>query len=140
MVLVDSSVWIDFWNGNEGPETRRLEILLEIGERICITQIILMEVLQGFRSERDFRRVRDHLADCIVLEPSGTQTYIDSARMYRLLRARGVTIRSSLDCLISSIAIEHDVIVLQKDRDFPRIAAHHPLQLMDCGDERDSAS
>lgn len=131
MILVDSSVWIDFFNGNEGPETRRLEMLLDMGETVCVTQIILMEVLQGFRRDRDFRVARRHLGACDVIPPAGDSTFVDAASMYRLLRSKGITIRSSIDCLIACIAMEHRAVILHRDRDYPHIAGRYPLLLLE---------
>jgi predicted nucleic acid-binding protein len=123
MVFVDSSVWIDFFNGRVTPETTRLGLLL--GEQpLLIGDLVLMEVLQGFRYEADVRRAERLLGslDCDVL--GGEALVRTSARNYRRLRQLGITPRSSIDVLIGTFCAENDHHVLACDRDFDLMAPH----------------
>ena len=122
-VFVDSSVWIDFFNGRVTRETTRLRLLL--GQQpLLIGDLVLMEVLQGFRHEADVRRAERLLApvDCHVL--GGEALARTSARNYRRLRRLGITPRSSIDVLIGTFCAEHDHHLLACDRDFALMAPH----------------
>ncbi len=104
MILVDSSVWIDYFNGTVTPQTDRLDRLL--GEEfVAIGDLILTEVLQGFRSERDFEAARRMLTSLNVIDPGGQETAIQAARNFRKLRERGVTIRRTIDTVIATVCI-----------------------------------
>jgi hypothetical protein len=127
MIVVDSSVWVDYFNGVERRETALLDELLA-REPILIGDLILVEVLQGFRSDRDYRRAKNALA-LLVFEPmAGREIAIASARNYRRLRARGVTIRKTIDMLIATFCIENGHHLLHADRDFDVIANHLRLK------------
>ena len=129
MVLVDTTVWIDFFAGRSVPHVAALDALLRNDEDLCICGIILTEVLQGIRSDRDYRKTRDYFESLIVL-PMRQATFVRAADVYRSLRKKGVTIRKPLDCMIASIAMEHDVPLLHNDRDFDQIAKHTKLKVM----------
>lgn len=117
MILVDSSVWIDFFRGTVTPQTERLDALLG-AEPLVIGDLVLAEVLQGFSSERDFNRARQLLTALDVVELGGQEIAIQAARNFRTLRARGVTIRKTIDTLIATRCIESDYSLLFSDRDF----------------------
>ena len=122
-VFVDTSVWVDFFNGRVTPETTRLG--LSLGKQpLLIGDLVLMEILQGFRYEADVRRAERLLApvECRVL--GGEALARASARNYRRLRRQGVTPRSSIDVLIGTFCAEHDHCVLACDRDFELMARH----------------
>ena len=125
-VFVDSSVWIDFFNGRATPETTRLRRLLG-KQLLLIGDLVLMEVLQGFRHEADVRRAEQLLApvECHVL--GGEPLARTSARNYRRLRRLGITPRSSIDVLIGTFCAENGHPVLACDRDFELMAAHLAL-------------
>jgi predicted nucleic acid-binding protein len=122
-VFVDTSVWIDFFNGRSTAEVTRLHRLL--GQQpLAIGDLVLMEVLQGFRHEADVRRAERLLAplDCHIL--GGEALARTSAHNYRRLRRLGITPRSSIDVLIATFCAEHDHQVLACDRAFELLAPH----------------
>ncbi|MCC9077796.1 PIN domain nuclease [Litorilinea aerophila] len=117
MWLVDSSVWIDYFNGVVTPETDTLDSAL--GQReLGLGDIILCEVLQGFRRQQDFVRAQRALLQFPIFPIGGKEIAIRSAENYRFLRLRGVTVRKTIDCLIATFAIESGYALLYSDRDF----------------------
>lgn len=127
MILVDSSVWIDFFRGAVTPQTERLDSLLG-SEPLVVGDLILAEVLQGFSSERDFNQARKLLTALDVVELGGQEMAIQAARNFRALRARGVTIRKTIDTLIATRCIESDYSLLFSDRDFDPFVEHLGLR------------
>lgn len=127
MILVDSSVWIDFFRGTVTPETERLDALLG-SELLVVGDLILAEVLQGFSSERDFHQARKLLTALDVVTLGGSEIAIQAARNFRTLRARGVTIRKTIDTLIATRCIESDSALLFSDRDFEPFVEHLGLR------------
>jgi len=130
MVLVDTSVWIDFFRGVDSLQADRLAILLETEQDLCICGLVLTEILQGVRSDTQFKKVERYLNELIYL-PTTRAAYLTAAKLFRSARAKGVTIRNSLDCVIAACAIENRVPVLHKDRDFERIAQFSRLNTID---------
>jgi hypothetical protein len=130
MVLVDTTVWIDFFADRSEPHVAALQKLIETEEDLCLCGIILAEVLQGIRSDKDYIRTKGCLDDLIFL-PMRQATFVRAAEVYRSLRKKGVTIRKPVDCMIAAAAIEHDIPLLHKDRDFDRIARHTQLRVCD---------
>lgn len=129
MIVVDSSVWIDHFNGTATRETEILDTLLGV-EPIVIGGLILAEVLQGFRNDRDFRRARAAL-DTLIFEPmTGRDVALASARNFRALRARGITVRKTIDMLIATFCMERGHLLLHSDRDFDPIAEHLGLEIV----------
>ena len=129
MIVVDSSVWIDYFNGIETRETTILDGVLG-NEPVLTGDLILAEVLQGFRNARDLRRAREAL-DTLMFEPMvGRGIALASARNYRALRARGVTVRKTIDMLIATFCMENGHRLLHADRDFAVIAEHLGLQTL----------
>jgi predicted nucleic acid-binding protein len=128
--IVDSSVWIDYFNGTVSPETDLLDAAL--GQReLGLVDIILCEVLQGFRSDADFERARDALLVFPILNTGGQALAIQSAVNYRKLRQRGITVRKTIDCLIATFVIEKGHTLLHCDRDFDPFVSHLGLQVVD---------
>lgn len=127
MILVDSSVWIDFFRGTVTPQTERLDALLG-SELLVVGDLILAEVLQGFSSERDFNQARKLLTALDVVTLGGPEIAIQAARNFRALRARGVTIRKTIDTLIATRCIESDYALLFSDRDFEPFVEHLGLR------------
>lgn len=122
MVLVDSTVWIDFLRQNLSPPVRRLRRLLQRNEA-AITPVIFQELLQGAASPEHLQRLRDSFAALPRLMPStDLSTYAAAAELYARCRRRGLTPRSPHACLIAQTAIEHGVRLLHDDRDFVAIA------------------
>jgi predicted nucleic acid-binding protein len=118
MILVDTSVWIDFLRGDDSLERRMLHNLIKAEEEISITGIILTEILQGIKEDKKYRLAKNYLSEFPIFEPNGINTYLDAARIYRECRSNGKTIRSTIDCLIAAICLENDFSVLHKDRDY----------------------
>lgn len=117
MILVDSSVWIDFFNGNSTAETDWLDAALG-NEHLVGGDIILTEVLQGFQRDEDFNTAKKLLLNFPVMEMVGQELAIESARNYRRLRKHGVTVRKTIDVLIGTFCIHHRISLLHNDRDF----------------------
>lgn len=117
MVLVDSSVWIDYFNGVQSLETDTLDRLL--GEApVLIGDLILTEVLQGFRSDSDYRQARQLLDGLNFRCLGGRRVALSAANNYRLLRARGITVRKTIDVIIGTYCLLEDLPLLHADRDF----------------------
>lgn len=128
MVLVDTTVWIDFFADRSEPHVAALQKLIENEGDLCLCGIILAEVLQGIRSDEDYIKTKDYLDDLVFL-PMQQATFIRAAEVYRSLRKRGITIRKPVDCMIASVAIEHDIPLLHNDRDFDYMAKYSNLRV-----------
>lgn len=128
MILVDTSVWIDYFNGVSTKQTDSLDRILS-EQSVFVGDIILTEILQGFDSDKEFRLAKQALdpLDCVHL--GGKSLAIKAASNFRFLRSKGVTIRKTVDVLIGSWCIEHEVELLQNDKDFDQIATQLPLQI-----------
>jgi predicted nucleic acid-binding protein len=119
VVVADSSVWIDFFNGqpNAARDTLR-RLLYEGNARIVVPDLVLFEVLRGFRGERELRQARA-LMMSLAVEPTGSVPLaLQAAQHYRDLRRSGVTVRSGIDVLVAAFCIERDYLLLHRDRDF----------------------
>jgi predicted nucleic acid-binding protein len=127
MILVDSSVWIDFFNDTETAETQSLSGLLGLLP-VAIGDLMLAEVLQGFRKDKDFRTALELFESVTVLELGGREIAIRSAKNFRKLRGRGFTVRKTIDCIIATYCIEHKLSLLQSDRDFEPFHEHLGLK------------
>lgn len=117
MILVDSSVWIDYFRGVATPQADRLDTLLG-AEPIATGDVVLTEVLQGFTRNRDFNDALKLLTSLSVIEVGGKDIAVQAARNFRILRARGVTVRKTIDTLIATRCIESGYSLLYSDRDF----------------------
>ena len=129
MILVDSSVWIDYFNGTVTAQTERLDGLLGF-ELLAIGDLILTEVLQGFQRDRDFNDAREMLTALIVVELGGEEIAIQAARNFRALRRMGVTVRKTIDTVIATRCIESGYELLHNDREFDPFAAHLGLRVV----------
>jgi predicted nucleic acid-binding protein len=129
MVIVDTSVWIDYLNNSFNPQTAWLEGALGKQE-IGLTSLSLCEVLQGVSSSGHFQQFRDDLLGFAVFETGGSELAIASAENYRKLRRRGLTIRTTIDCIIATFCIEADHQLLHRDRDFDAFEAHLGLKVV----------
>jgi hypothetical protein len=127
MILVDSSVWIDYFRGTATPQTDKLDALLGT-EPIAIGDLILTEVLQGFASDRDFNQARKLLTSLAVVDLGGRDIAIQAARHFRALRALGVTVRKTIDTVIATRCIESRLTLLYSDRDFDPFVEHLGLR------------
>jgi predicted nucleic acid-binding protein len=121
MILVDTSVWIDFLKGANSRERRALHRLIEEETDFSITEIILAEILQGIKEDKDFIAVKDYLLEFPIYRPKGIETYLKAAGIYRDCRKKGKTARKTIDCIIAAICIENDLTLFHKDSDFDLI-------------------
>jgi predicted nucleic acid-binding protein len=120
---VDTSVWIDYLSGTETEVTGRFTEILNRGYTVGLTSVVYQEVVQGVSSRREFEQTSEYLGSQTFYHPrEPIGSYREAARMYFDCRRAGITIRSSADCLIARVAIEHDLLVLHDDRDFEKIA------------------
>ena len=127
MILVDSSVWIDYFRGASTPQSERLDLLL--GNELVVTgDIILAEVLQGFGSDRDFNQARKLLTSLLVIDLCGKDIAIQAAKNFRTLRTIGVTVRKTIDTVIATRCIESGLKLLYSDDDFDPFVQHLNLR------------
>ncbi|MFZ5875100.1 MAG: type II toxin-antitoxin system VapC family toxin [Nitrospirota bacterium] len=129
MILVDTTVWVDFFRGANSSVNRIFRELIEREDDLCLTPLNLTEILQGIRHDALYQETKEHLLQFPLFHPEGVSTFLHAAEIYRACRRRGRTIRSTIDCVIAAIAIEHDLMVLHRDRDFVHIAACTRLRL-----------
>ena len=132
-MLVDTSVWIDFFNGYASPEVNRLSQALAEGEPIALIGVVLAEILAGLKNDAEAERIADLLEAFEVVPEFRPQDYIEAARIYRHCRAKGLTIRSMIDCLIAQACLRDQRPLLSKDRDFSAIAECFPLSRITLG-------
>jgi predicted nucleic acid-binding protein len=123
VIVVDSSVWIDYFNGVSHEKTDQLDLLLGVDE-IAVGDVILTEVLQGIRSDTQYRAVKKLLGSLTVIEMVGLRAAIKSAENFRLLRKRGITVRKTIDVLIATSCIHHRAPLLFSDKDFEPFVQH----------------
>lgn len=117
MIMVDSSVWIDYFNGKDSAEVNYLDAILGI-KFIVIGDIILTEVLQGFRNDKDYQQAKKLLTSLPVYQLSNKELALKSVENYRQLRKKGITIRKTIDTIIATYCIENNIQLLFSDRDF----------------------
>ena len=130
MILVDSSVWIDYFNGNQTSQTDWLDSSLG-NTPIVICSLILTEVLQGFQNDKDFKIARDLLLR-IPFMPMGEQALaLESAMNYRLLRRKGVTVRKTIDVIIGTFCIHNHIALLHCDLDFDPMVKYLGLKIIE---------
>jgi predicted nucleic acid-binding protein len=129
VVVVDTSVWIDHFNGEDTPQVARLGALL--GQQlIAVGDLILAELLQGFSTEPEARAALAYLAPFDLVEMAGPKIAIESAANFRRLRRRGVTVRKTMDMLIGTYCLVNDHELLHDDRDFDLLAQHLGLRTL----------
>jgi predicted nucleic acid-binding protein len=129
LILVDSSVWIDYFKGTVTVQTEELDALLG-QEPLAIGDLILTEVLQGFSDERDFNEARIMLTSLMVVELGGEEIAIQAAKNFRALRKLGVTVRKTIDTVIATRCIKSGYVLLHNDRDFEPFARHLGLRVV----------
>lgn len=129
MIVVDTTVWIDFFNGAETPEDRHLQQLITAGRSLALTDLIFCEILQGIREDATFERTRGLLLLYPILRMERLATFEHAARIYRTCRKRGLMVRKTIDCVIAALCIEEDVELFHKDSDFDAIARVTPLRV-----------
>jgi predicted nucleic acid-binding protein len=127
VILVDSSVWIDYFRGVVTPQSDRLDGLLG-REGLATGDVVLTEVLQGFASDRDFNRALQLLSSLTLVQVGGEDIAVQAARNFRALRTQGVTVRKTIDTLIATRCIQDGYALLYSDRDFDPFVEHLGLQ------------
>jgi predicted nucleic acid-binding protein len=132
VIIVDSSVWIDYFNGRDTPQTNTLDALLGV-EPLGIGDLILTEVLQGFKSDADYKTARQVLLSLSVFEMLGIELAIRAADNFRTLRKRGITVRKTADVIIATFCIEARHSLLFADRDFQPFVDHLDLRAVSTG-------
>ncbi len=126
MIMIDTSVWIDYFNGKESKETNILDEILGEGNAV-IGDLILLEILQGFRTDKDYNLARKNLKNLDQYELFGKQMVDKCATNYRSLRKKGITIRKTADVIIATFCIENNMPLLFSDRDFLPFVEHLKL-------------
>lgn len=129
VIVVDSNAWADYFNDVEGPHVDRLDDALRHELDLAVLPIIVTEVLQGFRSDRGFRRAERLLVALPLIEPS-LDCHVRAAQLFRSLRSKVVTVRGAVDCLIAQACLDLEAPLLSPDRDFREIARHTSLRLL----------
>ena len=127
MILVDSSVWIDYFRGTPTPQVEKLDSLLG-SEPVVTGDLVLTEVLQGFGSEHDFNQAKKLLTSLVVVDLVGQDIAIQAARNFRTLRALGITVRKTIDTVIATRCIASGLMLLYSDRDFDPFVQHLGLR------------
>lgn len=130
MILVDTSVWIDFLRGRNTTYRRTLHDLIEQEEDICITGIILTEILQGVNDERAGNEIKQYLLDFPIYHPRSITTNIEAAQLYKQCAKKGKTVRKTVDCIIAAISIENGLVLFHNDRDFDSIAQCTDMKIL----------
>ncbi len=129
MILVDSSVWIDYFNGTETLATKKLDNLLGV-QPLCTGDLILAEVLQGFRLDQDYQAAKSLLCSLPVHAMLGVTLSLKSAENFRQLRKQGITIRKTIDTMIATFCIENELSLLHSDKDFQPFQQFLGLQVI----------
>ncbi len=129
MVVVDTTVWIDFFAGRPTRQVQLLKSLIENGEDVALCGVILAEILQGVRADAECARLESILRNFLYLDMS-RKTFLSAAHIFRSFRAKGVTIRNSVDCMIAACCIENSAQLLHNDRDYIAIASHVELRCL----------
>jgi predicted nucleic acid-binding protein len=129
VIVVDTTVWIDFFNGAGTLEDQHLQQLITAGRSVAHTDLIFCEILQGIRGDAAFAQTRGLLLLYPILQIERLATFEHAAQIYRTCRRRDVTVRKTIDCLIAALCIEEDVELFHKDSDFDAIARVAPLRV-----------
>jgi predicted nucleic acid-binding protein len=129
LIVVDTTVWIDFLNGRDEAHVDQLARMIDTDVGIALTDVTLTEVLQGVRDEGQVSLVDERLCAFDVLRLDSLDDFRRAAQLYRTARRRGVTIRRTVDCLIASVCIREGVPIMHNDGDFDRLAEHCALTI-----------
>ncbi len=127
MIFVDTSVWIDYFNGNDTAATDRLDTALQ-DEAVVIGDLVLLEILQGFRREADYQQAKLLLQHLAIYDLLGRDAVEEYARYFRILRKRGITIRKTADVIIAGFCIVNRIPLLFEDKDFRPFVKHLGLR------------
>lgn len=129
MIVVDTTVWIDFFKAAGTSEDLHLQELIIESQTIALTDLIFCEILQGIGDDDEVVRTRIHLLHFPILRMDSLGIFEQAATIYRTCRKRGVTIRKTIDCLIAAVCLNNELALFHKDSDFDRIARVTPLQI-----------
>ena len=129
MVIVDTSVWVDYFNGRYNKFTEKLADLGKKKYDIFTTGIIITEILSGIRNSKDYKIIKEKLLQLPYVKLIYPSTYIESALIFKKGKKTGITIRKIIDCLIAQLAIENGLLLLHHDKDFDRIATFSKLKI-----------
>ena len=130
MILVDTSVLIDYFKGVENKSTKMFHQILEKDIPFGVNNVIYMEVLQGAKTEKDYKALKKYLGTQTFYDTkNGKESFADAAKIYFVLRQHGMGVKSTMDCFIAQVAIENDLFLLHNDRDFLRIGQKFPLKI-----------
>lgn len=130
MILIDSSVWIEYFNGNKSEANDRLSnLLMNNSEKISMADVILLEVIQGIRDDSKYEKVKHHLLIFTLFTYNHLGIYIQASDIYRTCRKKGITIQSTIDTIIASICMQNNLELFTLDQDFHKIAKVVPLKL-----------
>lgn len=131
MITVDSSVWIDYFNGKQTAQTQQLDAVLDDSSHdLVLLDVVLMEVLRGYRHEQEWQLANRTLSALPVMTAGGADVARAAAAMYRQLRIVGITVRSSIDLLVGAWCIKQDCVLIHNDRDFRPMQQHHGLPVL----------
>jgi hypothetical protein len=131
VIVVDTSVWVDVLNGIDSPAAGTCVELIEAGEPVALTDVILTEILRGLGDEREANEVQRHLRAFPVLRLESLDDFALAAELYRTARHSGITIRKTLDCLIAAPCVRANAPLLHADKDFDRLAGRTALRIYD---------
>ena len=130
MILVDTSVLIDLFKGNDNEAVRVFRRAMQLGIPFGICSVIYQEILQGARTKKEFNTLNDYLSTQRFFHPKDQYTsYAEAASIYFFCRKKGITIRSTIDCLIAQITLEHELFLLHNDKDFTAMASVAGLKI-----------
>jgi len=124
-LLIDTSVWIDFFKGNENQQVITLTEYIENDYPVFLCPTIVQEILQGITNESKYRKVKEYLLCLNILNDDSLESALGAVKIYRRLRSKGITIRKSNDCIIAQYAFKYSLNILHKDRDFDLITNHY---------------
>lgn len=127
MIVVDTSVWIDYFNGKDTPEVQVLDNALGV-EAVAIGDLIALEILQGFKQDKDYKLAKELISALTIYDMLGATAALKCAENYRSLRKKGITIRKTADVIIASFCIENDFALLYSDKDFQPFVKHIGLR------------
>jgi hypothetical protein len=122
LILVDTSIWIDFFRGVDSPHRKKLHELIKEEADICLCNVILTEILQGIKSDKEFAAIKEYLLCYPIYSLRNVNSYVEAAGLYRRCRQKGYLLHKTIDVLIAMVAIENELLLFHKDKDFDKIA------------------
>lgn len=129
MILVDTSVWISFFNKEDSRVAKRLKELLEVEEDLCLADLILVEILQGLKDDALFEEIKNYLLTFPILRARNLDTFIHAAEIYRLCKKKARPVKKTINTIIAAVALENRVELFHQDKDFEQIASCTNLKI-----------